>query len=291
MKSISIKWLTWSTFMLNIDKLLMVAAIVLVIGMSLAILFQKNRQTWYKNAPSLITTTGIFCTFIGVTVGLLRFSPDNSDSLKFLLDGLKLAFIPSAIAIFISILFKWLHTYSYTQNLGNNFIGKIEENTAAINCLVDAVQVVDWQIAYKQNLEANIDKNAELLAVIETSLKELIEVVNEQPKQLIDSSKNLSVAIEEVSTMVNQTTQDLKNTLTGLGMNIKKAMTNIEQHSQSPLTNVYNDFNKFNQTMQQLQGLSSELSTELKSAVAEHVRSLEAVISNELQKTLAKYQQ
>jgi hypothetical protein len=277
--------------MLNIDKLLMVAAIVLVIGMSLAILFQKNRQTWYKNAPSLITTTGIFCTFIGVTVGLLRFSPDNSDSLKFLLDGLKLAFIPSAIAIFISILFKWLHTHSYTQNLGNNFISKIEENTVAINRLVDAVQVVDWQIAYKQSLEANIDKNAELLAVIETSLKELIEVVNEQPKQLIDSSKNLSVAIEEVSTMVNQTTQDLKNTLTGLGMNIKKAMTNIEQNSQSPLTNVYNDFNKFNQTMQQLQGLSSELSTELKSAVAEHVRSLEAVISNELQKTLAKYQQ
>ena len=284
------KLINWTTTQANIDTVFIVIAVAIVALVSLIIVFKKDQYTWYKSAPSIITTLGIFCTFLGITFGLLRFNPDDSDSLKFLLDGLKLAFIPSALAILISILFKWLYTRNHSHNLGGTFIDKIQENTAAVNRLVDAIQVVDWQVAYKQTLELNIDKNAELLAVFENSLQELIQVVNHQPKQLIESSKNLTEAIQEVSVMVNQTTQDLKNTLTGLGINIKKAMTNIEQQSSAPLTNMYNEFNNFNQTMQQLRGVSKQLSDELKAAVADHVRNLEAVISNELQKTLKQYQ-
>ena len=74
---------------------------------------KKNINTKYKwlvNAPSIITTIGICCTFIGVTIGLIDYNPSNADSLNKLLDGLKVAFVPSAYAIICSIAFKWWAT-------------------------------------------------------------------------------------------------------------------------------------------------------------------------------------
>jgi len=282
-------------FTIDIDTLFMLLAIFLVLGMSLAIMFKKNRYTWQKGAPSLITTTGIFCTFLGVTIGLIRFNPDNSDSLRFLLEGLKLAFIPSALAILISIGFKWVHTKNSATNLSSTFIEKIEENTAAVNKLVAAVEVIDWQIAYKQSLEINIENNAELLAILQHNLTKLVDTVKSKPQELIDSSTAFEQAISETSAMVNQAGQDLKNILMSLGLNIKKAVSNLEQQTKStssnPIGNIHNGLSDVNQMLQQLQPLSQAISDELKAALRAHVHELEVYISSELKKAVLAMQE
>jgi hypothetical protein len=296
MKLLTGNWLNFKQFMLtlSIDTLFMGIAIFLVIGLSILIACKKDRHSWQKNAPALITTLGIFCTFMGVTIGLMRFNPDNSDSLRFLLNGLKLAFIPSALAIFISICFKLVYTHNYAKDLGGTFISKIEENTAAVNKLVTAVSAVEWQIAYKHSLEANIDANAELLATLESSLTQLIENVQNKPKELIESSKGFEQAILDTSSMLTQTGQELKNTLIGLGMNIKKTISTMEQqvkNTTNPIGKVSAEFNNVDQILQQLRPLNRELSDELKAALANHIRNLESHLSNELKKAITQLQQ
>lgn len=278
---------------ISVDAVVMTIAICLVLGMSLFIAFKKDSHAWQKSAPSLITTLGIFCTFMGVTIGLMRFNPDNSDSLRFLLDGLKLAFIPSALAISISIAFKLLYTYHYAQEMSSIFITKIEENTAAVNQLVTAVTAVDWQIAYKRDLETNIDANAELLAVLENSLTQLIVTVQNKPNELIESSKNFEQSILATSELITHTGQELKSTLVSLGMNIKKITSNMEQqvkNAANPLAQVTSEFKNFDQLLQQIRPLNNELGTELKTEIAKHVRNLEAYISQELKHAISKMQ-
>lgn len=60
-----------------------------------------------SSAPNIIITTGICCTFIGISYGLYSFDVDHiENNLGTLIDGIKTAFIPSAFAISIALLWK-----------------------------------------------------------------------------------------------------------------------------------------------------------------------------------------
>lgn len=90
----------------QLDMGFLIAILLLCIWILFKAAGAGNEFKWLNNAPSIITTVGIFCTFVGVTIGLLGYNPANPD-LSNLLAGLKIAFIPSAYAIFCSIFFKW----------------------------------------------------------------------------------------------------------------------------------------------------------------------------------------
>ncbi|MCP4987675.1 MAG: hypothetical protein GY928_16945 [Colwellia sp.] len=61
--------------------------------------------------PTLLTTLGIFGTFVGIVIGLLDFDHTKIDaSITMLLDGLKTAFITSLAGMLSSLLFKSLLT-------------------------------------------------------------------------------------------------------------------------------------------------------------------------------------
>lgn len=63
--------------------------------------------------PTLLTTMGIFGTFLGIVLGLLEFNQLNVEaSIPPLLEGLKTAFITSLTGIFLSLIFKTLSTFS-----------------------------------------------------------------------------------------------------------------------------------------------------------------------------------
>ncbi len=71
--------------------------------------FKKSEQ--YNNIinyiPSLLTSLGIFGTFVGISIGLVNFDPANIDnSISELLEGMKTAFYSSLVGIFLSICFK-----------------------------------------------------------------------------------------------------------------------------------------------------------------------------------------
>lgn len=68
---------------------------------------EKNAH-FVEYAPSLLTSLGIFGTFLGIVIGLLNFNPQNIDgSIQQLLEGLKIAFITSIGGIAGSIAIKW----------------------------------------------------------------------------------------------------------------------------------------------------------------------------------------
>ena len=68
---------------INFDSVMLFAAIGLIVSVSTVLFFKEDKHSWHKQAPSLITTLGIFCTFVGITVGLLRFDPNNESSLNY----------------------------------------------------------------------------------------------------------------------------------------------------------------------------------------------------------------
>ncbi len=78
----------------------------------------KNENKEFVNyVPTLLTTLGIFGTFLGVTLGLWNFDENNiQNSVTLLLGGLKTAFITSVFGILFSICFKW-HLTKRNKNL------------------------------------------------------------------------------------------------------------------------------------------------------------------------------
>lgn len=94
--------------MLNGESGLIAFFLVLIVISAVFFFFSKNEK-WLISAPSILTTLGISCTFVGMTVALVGFSNFNaSNGLDKLFSGIKLAFIPSSTAIVLALLLKVL---------------------------------------------------------------------------------------------------------------------------------------------------------------------------------------
>lgn len=92
--------------MFNNETALIVVFMGIIITVAFIFVFAKNEK-WIINAPSVLTTLGISCTFAGMTVALFGFSNFNStNSLDTLFGGMKLAFIPSTTAIIFALVLK-----------------------------------------------------------------------------------------------------------------------------------------------------------------------------------------
>lgn len=270
------------TAFLTLDNMILVVAITLIITLSIIIFFKRDKYTWRKSAPSLITTSGILCTFVGVSIGLARFNPDDSNSLKYLLDGLKLAFIPSAIAIFLAIVFKWISSKESSHNIGVQFINKMAENTAAVERLVTAVSAVDWQVKYKHSLEVNIDKNAKLLAVLESSLTELLEYARNKPQQLAGAINNLEESIKDISAILQRTNSTLSSEVNQISNQFKIELENQHNVAKTELQVLFEEISRLNQIIQQLGSDAAIIRDELGQVTHDISRNIEAGVSQKL---------
>ncbi len=72
---------------------------------------KSDRSNFVEYAPSLMTSTGLFGTFLGIFIGLLQFDTKHIDgSIEQLLRGLQTAFVTSLIGMCFAIWFKILQT-------------------------------------------------------------------------------------------------------------------------------------------------------------------------------------
>lgn len=70
-----------------------------------------EKQNYVEYAPSLMTSLGLFGTFLGIFIGLLQFDAKHIDgSIEQLLSGLQTAFVTSLIGMFFAIWFKIIQT-------------------------------------------------------------------------------------------------------------------------------------------------------------------------------------
>jgi len=86
--------------------------IMIVVFIVSAVLSKQNKAGDFVHyTPTLLTTLGIFGTFVGIVIGLLYFDHTQIDgSITKLLAGLKTAFITSLAGMFSSLMFKSLLT-------------------------------------------------------------------------------------------------------------------------------------------------------------------------------------
>ncbi len=132
------------------------------------------------NAPSILTSLGIFGTFLGITIGLAGFDPGNvADSVGYLFGGIKLAFWTSVAGILGGILVKFRHLFMF----GASDTG-------------ERVSLKDL-IAAMRGVEASLtdDKKSPLLA----SLRDLQEESRDQAR---DQAETLRTSLDEVTRAV-----------------------------------------------------------------------------------------
>lgn len=103
---------------LNTETVNAVVLITILVIFASGLWFTKKAKcTEYINyVPTLLTTVGIFGTFLGIVLGLLDFNQNDIEaSIPPLLAGLKTAFISSLAGIFFSLIFKTLSTFSFLK--------------------------------------------------------------------------------------------------------------------------------------------------------------------------------
>lgn len=89
----------------------------LITVMFLVFLVNRKNKPIQELAPSILITTGIFFTFIGIAIGLVHFDADNVDtSLPSLLNGIKTAFWASATGVFFALILKLLDIFNLTHD-------------------------------------------------------------------------------------------------------------------------------------------------------------------------------
>ncbi len=277
----------------NFEWLTLIMAIGLVIAVAIVLFFKKDKSSWHKQAPSLITTLGIFCTFLGITIGLLRFDPNDEKSLVYLLSGLKLAFIPSALAVLLAIIFKWIYSKYYVVDHGAKFLDKLEQNTQAVERLAKAIEATDWQISHRENLEQNVEHSTRLLTVLESSLTNLINVMANKKENVTELGDDLESIISNCKVTLQKVNTDLSLTTEKLNTRVKSLFEHIQQQDKTvaALAETYNKFDKFNQSMEQLGDFASNTTSQLKQIIHNEVKEMEILISKSLKKAVTTIQE
>jgi hypothetical protein len=86
------------------------SALLIVILFAAALFHLRYNDRVVSQGPTLLTTLGIFGTFVGIAVGLLDFRADNIEaSIPALLGGMKTAFFASVVGVFGALTIKVRH--------------------------------------------------------------------------------------------------------------------------------------------------------------------------------------
>lgn len=136
---------------------------------------KAEQVEFVQYVPTLLTTMGIFGTFLGIVLGLLDFNQaDIEASIPLLLAGLKTAFITSLAGIFSSLIFKTLSTFSFlrpktteesiSQATPEAILGAMQAQVAETKILKDAIVGNEESTLFGQLkiLRGDINDNAKL---------------------------------------------------------------------------------------------------------------------------------
>lgn len=143
-----------------------------------------QRRQWIEQLPSVVSTSGVFGTFVGITIGLVDFNTADLDaSIPTLLDGLKMAFFTSLCGMFCSVLL---------NRVVSGKLGKADRESAqerAARLVVEAL---------RENREAAASAMTQLREAVSDD-KTLCEILDElrQTKDVIEEVKGVSDSLRE----------------------------------------------------------------------------------------------
>lgn len=167
--------------------------------------------------PSLLTSGGVLCTFLGIALGLLNFNTgDLNNSISVLLSGLTLAFWSSIFGMIFSMWFKirWLPVHHNVQSqltpddMQNVLISQLSEFEKA-----------------NSEAKANHQDNQKLLSKLVKEIKELKEVSIQGNLESKSSLFHLTDEINQFASSVSlqasqQIAESLKNSIEGFNQGL-----------------------------------------------------------------------
>lgn len=178
-----------------------------------------NNSYIFDIIPSVFPTLGIFCTALGITIGIWNFdTTDIQGIIPQLLGGLKIAFIATMASIIGLIIFqKWNALIQKEIEESPNRPVKHTDELAAINALSQNI------IEFKESLIVNIEKNLEekvavKLTSLENEIISLNKVVtgnhkleNENLIELNTNTKNSRIEVKEQFKLLCKPGKNLHN--------------------------------------------------------------------------------
>jgi len=172
--------------------ILVLMAVVFISGLWFT---KKDEQHDFVHyVPTLLTTMGIFGTFLGIVLGLLDFDQSNIEiSIPPLLAGLKTAFITSLVGIFSSLVFKTLSTFSFLKPV-------LDENTIVYATPEAILQTMNEQVAeikyLKEDLKESLigDTDKSLISELKTLRREM----SRNAEQAIQENKQQALKQQQI---------------------------------------------------------------------------------------------
>ncbi|HJS15508.1 MAG TPA: MotA/TolQ/ExbB proton channel family protein [Rheinheimera sp.] len=179
-------------------------AMLVIVGLGLWFTKQAKQIEFVHYVPTLLTTLGIFGTFLGIVLGLLDFNQhDIEASIPPLLEGLKTAFITSLAGIFFSVIFKTLSTFSFlkpklveesiTHATPEAILGAMQAQTVEVKALKDALVGNEESTLFGQLkiLRGDMNDNAK------ASLKSTTEKAEQQQQNFAAFSDQLWLKLQD----------------------------------------------------------------------------------------------
>ena len=151
------------------------------------------------NGAGLLTTTGIFFTFVGITKGLYGFDLDNIDSsISELLAGMNTAFFSSVLGIGSAIIFKFIQSTQKTTRSG----ASANDILAELQNIGEGLKYGLASLAEALGGEKDTSVISHLSKLRTTTTDKFDELTNEfktfAEKMAEDNTKSLIAALEDV---------------------------------------------------------------------------------------------
>lgn len=186
-----------------------------------------NNEYIFDGIPSVFPTLGIFCTALGITLGIWNFDTTNiQGSIPQLLDGLKLAFIATMAGIVGLIIFqKWNAIIQKEIDESPNRPVKHTDELTAINALNQ--NIIDLKESLIVTIEMNLTEKVEAkLLSLESEIVTLNKTAKESNKSAIESATKLNTTTNNTRTEINEQLKLLREESKTIG---KKSNDNTKE--------------------------------------------------------------
>jgi len=261
--------------------ILVLMAVVFISGLWFT---KKDEQHDFVHyVPTLLTTMGIFGTFLGIVLGLLDFDQSNIEiSIPPLLAGLKTAFITSLVGIFSSLVFKTLSTFSFLKPV-------LDENTIVYATPEAILQTMNEQVAEIKNLKEDLkesligDTDKSLISELKTLRREM----SRNAEQAIQENKQQALKQQQIfdqfSSKLWGKLQNFADTLSkSATKQVIEALRHVIADFNHNLTEQFGDnFKQLNKAVANLLAWQDNYKVQLKEMTEQYNQGVKAITATE----------
>ena len=214
---------------------------MIIIGISIIVMMYfaiKDNNSYktdnHQDYKSLIISTGVLGTFVGILIGLWGFDTDNiKDSVPELLEGLKTAFVTSILGMTISIFLSAIQKKSGK--------GQSEDELGILNQISNRLEILE-QISENTKYLETIPLMNTKLDSIDTNIKHLSADISSVKEEMRSNQKMLFEFLETSLNNVNRTLEEAIEVLAeGATKEIIKALEGVIQDFNNNLTEQFGD--------------------------------------------------